>query len=344
MRKPWRRRRVGHGGPGPGSHTPPLQTQELWEGEQQQERGAEQDGIGRDRERRVPLQQGHRENRVGTHAEGGDRTRRSPTKLAFPVLSPSNTTRATPTMEIPTPRTPFQVGRSRPRLAPRSNPHTGAVAKIRPVLPALERLTPNVKPVWAVATPKQPKAAIGSKSLRESLLFGSRMRITSNNNRPPTVNRRATSIRGEIVAAAYFVDCEVQSPESGSEDQRDFRRNRGPVLRFRHRSGLYRVSKNSGPGRIRTCATTAPVRPPEHLGHRAWALPSPTPPRPYRTLRRDSPSLGISSSRPLEGVAEALRSQSRGSERVSELYSLLALNIVKEPKSLPSFPRGAITL
>jgi hypothetical protein len=45
---------------------------------------------------------------------------------------------------------------------------------------------------------------------------------------------------------------------------------------------------------------------------------------------------------PLEGVAEALRSHSRRSQRVLEVYSLLALNLVREPTSLPSYPRGAI--
>jgi hypothetical protein len=35
----------------------------------------------------------------------------------------------------------------------------------------------------------------------------------------------------------------------------------------------------------------------------------------------------------LEGVTEAVRSHSRGSQRVLELYSLLALNLVREPVS-----------
>jgi hypothetical protein len=108
-------------------------------------------------------------------------------------------------MESPTPITPFKVGRSRPRIAPSNNPQTGAVAKIRPVLPALERLTPNVKPVWAVATPQQPSAAMGSMSPLRSLLLGSRSCRTNSSNRPPTVNRRATSNIGEIVAVAYLV-------------------------------------------------------------------------------------------------------------------------------------------
>jgi hypothetical protein len=108
-------------------------------------------------------------------------------------------------MESATPITPFHLGRSRPRTAPRSSPQTGAVAKIRPVLPALERLNPNVNPVWAVATPKQPRAAIGNRSLRPSLLFGSRIRRTSSSNSPPTAKRRATSNSGGIAAAAYLV-------------------------------------------------------------------------------------------------------------------------------------------
>jgi hypothetical protein len=76
---------------------------------------------------------------------------------------------------------------------------------MRPVLPALERLNPNVNPVWAVATPKQPSAAIGSRSLIPSLLFGSMIRRTSSSKRPPTVKRRVTSNNGGIVAAAYLV-------------------------------------------------------------------------------------------------------------------------------------------
>ena len=38
----------------------------------------------------------------------------------------------------------------------------------------------------------------------------------------------------------------------------------------------------------------------------------------------------------LEGVAEALRSHSRRSQRVLELYSLLALNLVRDPASSTS--------
>jgi hypothetical protein len=76
---------------------------------------------------------------------------------------------------------------------------------MRPVLPALERLNPNVNPVWAVATPKQPRAAMGSRSLLRSLLFGSRIRRTSSSNSPPTVNRRPTSTSGGIEAVAYLV-------------------------------------------------------------------------------------------------------------------------------------------
>src|SRR5215217_8749421 len=47
--------RVGDCGPGSGSHTPPLQAQKLWRGNQQQERDPEQYRIGSDRERRMAL-------------------------------------------------------------------------------------------------------------------------------------------------------------------------------------------------------------------------------------------------------------------------------------------------
>src|SRR5829696_7979596 len=39
------------------------------------------------------------------------------------------------------------------------------------------------------------------------------------------------------------------------------------------------------------------------------------------------------STHPLEGVAEALRSHSRRSQKMLEVYSLLALNLVREPAS-----------
>jgi hypothetical protein len=52
---------------------------------------------------------------------------------------------------------------------------------------------------------------------------------------------------------------------------------------------------------------------------------------------------------PLEGVAEALRSHPRVSEKVLEVYSLLALNLVREsasPTSMssrpPPCPRGSL--
>jgi hypothetical protein len=40
----------------------------------------------------------------------------------------------------------------------------GAVAKMRPVLAALVMLTPNVKAVWPITTPRRPKPATGRRS------------------------------------------------------------------------------------------------------------------------------------------------------------------------------------
>src|SRR5215213_6456897 len=77
------------------------------------------------------------------------RIRRSPRRLAPSApTNPSRETTPTPSMESPTPKTPQRVGRSRPSTKPRSRPHTGAVAKTRPVLAVLVRLTPKVKVVW----------------------------------------------------------------------------------------------------------------------------------------------------------------------------------------------------
>jgi hypothetical protein len=42
---------------------------------------------------------------------------------------------------------PLQVGLSSPSRKPKSSPHTGAVAKMKPVLAALVMLTPKVKVV-----------------------------------------------------------------------------------------------------------------------------------------------------------------------------------------------------
>jgi len=50
-------------------------------------------------------------------------------------------------MERPTPAAPLQVGLSSPSTKPKSRPHTGAVAKMKPVLAALVRLTPKVNVV-----------------------------------------------------------------------------------------------------------------------------------------------------------------------------------------------------
>jgi len=50
-------------------------------------------------------------------------------------------------MDSPTPNTPPRVGRSNPSAKPSSKPHTGAVAKTRPVLEVLVMLTPKVKDV-----------------------------------------------------------------------------------------------------------------------------------------------------------------------------------------------------
>jgi hypothetical protein len=47
---------------------------------------------------------------------------------------------------------------------------------------------------------------------------------------------------------------------------------------------------------------------------------------------------------PLEGVAKALRSHSRRSQRVFEVYSPSILNLVRGLVSLPSYPRGVITV
>ena len=112
---------------------------------------------------------------------------------------------------------PLAVGLSRPSREPRRRPHTGAVAKIRPVLAALVRLRPNVKPVWAVATPKQPSAAIGRRSPLFSPLFGSRARRTPYMTAPPTVNRSATNIVGGMASTAYFVAAKLSPQKTAAK-------------------------------------------------------------------------------------------------------------------------------
>jgi hypothetical protein len=132
--------------------------------------------------------------------------KRSPMRLLPPApVIPSQKTRPTPTNERATPRTPLQVGLSNPSANPSRSPHTGAVAKIRPVLAAVVMLTPKVKAVWPIATPRHPKPTIGRKSFGTSLPLGSRMRKTQSIRRPPTVKRMATIKRGGTNSAANLV-------------------------------------------------------------------------------------------------------------------------------------------
>jgi hypothetical protein len=59
---------------------------------------------------------------------------------------------------------------------------------------------------------------------------------------------------------------------------------------------------------------------------------------------RQSPIRVLEYRSSLEGVAEALRSHSRRSQRVFEVYSPSILNLVRGLVSLPSYPRGVITV
>jgi hypothetical protein len=111
----------------------------------------------------------------------------------------------TPSIENPTPSMPLGVGLSSPSIEPKSSPHTGAVAKIRPVLAALVRLTPKVKAVWPIATPRHPSPATGRRSFGASLLAGSRICKSPSIKNPPTVKRIPTISRGGMNSAAYFV-------------------------------------------------------------------------------------------------------------------------------------------
>src|SRR3712207_5684370 len=136
-----RRERDGH--PRAAVHRRPVQASEPGSGEQQDERCPEEHRVGSDRERGVALQQAHREHGVRPTVIAATRIKTSPTGLAPSApASPSRKTTPTPTMERPTPSTPQRVGRSSPSTEPSSRPHTGAVAKTRPVFAVLVRLTP----------------------------------------------------------------------------------------------------------------------------------------------------------------------------------------------------------
>jgi hypothetical protein len=74
-----------------------------------------------------------------------------------------------------------------------------------PMLAAVVRLTPKVKVVWPIATPRQPRPAIESRSFGAKLLSGSRMRSTAYMRRPPTKNRTATTEMGGMARAANLV-------------------------------------------------------------------------------------------------------------------------------------------
>ncbi len=66
-------------------------------------------------------------------------------------------------------------------------------------------LMAKVKDVWANATPRHPKPAIGRTSLRLSLLCGSMMRKTQYISRPPTTKRMATIESGGMDWAANLI-------------------------------------------------------------------------------------------------------------------------------------------
>ncbi len=87
---------------------------------------------------------------------------------------------------------------------------------MRPVLAALVVLTPKVKAVWEMATPRQPNPAIGRRSFASSLLAGSRIRSTPNIRRPPTVKRMATSSSGGMDWAAYLVAAKFRPQETAA--------------------------------------------------------------------------------------------------------------------------------
>src|SRR5215210_2284914 len=125
--------------------------------------------------------------------------------LSPPDPRPSKATTATPTTDSARPTIPLTVGRSSPRTAPRRSPHTGAVAKIKPVLAALVRLTPKVNPLWAIATPKHPRAAMRIRSFRPGLLSGSSRRRIRRSRSPPPVNLNATITSCGTDSAAYLV-------------------------------------------------------------------------------------------------------------------------------------------
>ncbi len=77
--------------------------------------------------------------------------------------------------------------------------------KIKPVLAALVKLRPKVKPLWVMTTPRHPRAAIGNRSSRRSLLRGPRTRMTPYISIPPMQNRKATSSSGGMDRAANLV-------------------------------------------------------------------------------------------------------------------------------------------
>jgi hypothetical protein len=97
------------------------------------------------------------------------------------------------------------VGLSSPNIRLTNSPQIGAVAKMRPVLAALVMLTPKVKAVWPIATPRHPRPATRRRSFGLSLSAGSRMRRRQIIKIPPVVKRKATMSRGGMNSAAYFV-------------------------------------------------------------------------------------------------------------------------------------------
>jgi hypothetical protein len=123
--------------------------------------------------------------------------------------------------------------------SPSSSPHTGEVAKMRPVLAALVVLTPKVKAVWVMATSRQPTPPSGGDPSSAACwqdpgsAAGPKHQDTAHGEADGHEQERPYGFGGVLGGG------EVRAPGDGGQHQRGFRQPPGVALTFCHGSRFY---------------------------------------------------------------------------------------------------------
>ena len=117
-------------------------------------------------------------------------------------------------------------------------PHTGAVEKINPVLAALVRLGPKVKPVWVVTTPRHPRADRQQVFAPEPAPQLQHAQGAVHQHPAYAEPERHEQQRG-YGQGRELGGGEVEPPEDGGKDQGDLGKYDCPVFGPGHGTGFY---------------------------------------------------------------------------------------------------------